>query len=700
MAGGNLTMTRTARARRPDHQTTDPGASVTTSTGRREIVARLGDLDIAPENLRAGEPADDQVPQLAATIKAAGLLQWPTARPGRKGEAPWMLLDGRRRLLALRLLRDAGDIADDHQVRIFVETDRARQAAAAVLTNTAAPVHIADVIAAIGRMLKARLGISEISAALGYAEIEIRRLAALSALPAEVLEALKIGRMTLKQARLLARLTNRKEQKELAEAALEGHGFQEWRLHERLDHDRVTASDPRCRLVEPDRYAAAGGRLEPDLFGERPPVLLDPEVLTIAWIERVRPVAEPFEALGFAVHVSAGEAPECPEGLEAVGWSYGAGLSAEQALAWREAREVHTRTVDEVGDAPTSDDVFGQLEALIRARVARDQAAIGGRVVTTIVLTPSSRTGVDVECWTPIEPEIAAEDDDQAEAEPVRYFSRPQMRSPVLPVPRPDVEGIGHALHALRTEVATRALARALADRPDIAMTAMLARLFTSLVLGMHRSPEDAVLGMILKPFQPVGGRMIEALDGVVHARLEERRLAWDASGLTVIAWIHGLDAEDRARLLAELVAVTVDVREARTTSLRTAARAAAAELAVLCAADITAHWTPDATFLQAHGKTELVEMLSAMGSPDPSATKLKKGELVNRVEAEAARKRWAPEGLDWSSLLADDGPDADPDADVDGGGSGSSAADVTDDGAGVFVVTPAGEAELQQSPS
>lgn len=253
MAGGNLTMTRTARARRPDHQTTDPGASVTTSTGRREIVARLGDLEIAPENLRAGEPADDQVPQLAATIKAAGLLQWPTARPGRKGEAPWMLLDGRRRLLALRLLRDAGDIADDHQVRIFVETDRARQAAAAVLTNTAAPVHIADVIAAIGRMLKARLGVSGISAALGYAEIEIRRLAALSALPAQALEALKIGRLTLKQAKLLARLTSRKEQKELAQAALEGHGFQEWRLHERLDHDRVTASDPRCRLVEPER---------------------------------------------------------------------------------------------------------------------------------------------------------------------------------------------------------------------------------------------------------------------------------------------------------------------------------------------------------------------------------------------------------------------------------------------------------------
>ncbi|HST91023.1 MAG TPA: ParB N-terminal domain-containing protein, partial [Brevundimonas sp.] len=365
---------------------------------RQEITAALADIDIAPENLRYGEAADDQVPQLAATIKAAGLLQYPTARPGRKGEAAWMLLDGRRRLLALRLLQEAGDIAKDHPVRLFVETDRGRQAAAAVLTNTAAPVHVADVIAAVGRMIKARLAVAEIAFALGYAEVEIRRLAALSALPTEAIEALKAGRLNLKQARLLARLTNRTEQAELARAALDGHGFQEWRLHERLDQDRVTANDPRCRLVDPERYVAAGGRLEHDLFGERPPVLLDPEILTACWLERVRPLAEMLETQGFTAHVSAGEAPEPPADHEAVGWCYGAGLTPEQAAAWKDARDAYTSAVEAAAEAQLSDDGCAALGPLVQARVARDQAAVGGRVVTSVLLTPSSRTGVQLEC--------------------------------------------------------------------------------------------------------------------------------------------------------------------------------------------------------------------------------------------------------------------------------------------------------------
>lgn len=73
------------------------------STRSRPLV-HLRDLDIAPENLRFGEPPDDDIPLLAETLFAAGQLQPLTVRPGRKKEAANMALDGRRRLLALRLL--------------------------------------------------------------------------------------------------------------------------------------------------------------------------------------------------------------------------------------------------------------------------------------------------------------------------------------------------------------------------------------------------------------------------------------------------------------------------------------------------------------------------------------------------------------------------------------------------------------------
>ncbi|WP_293678804.1 ParB N-terminal domain-containing protein [uncultured Phenylobacterium sp.] len=234
-------------------------STVETLPARLPKLFALRDLGVAPENMRFSEPADDGVPELAETIFAAGVLQPLTVRPGKRKEKPGMALDGRRRLLALELLRDAGRITDDYPVEAFVETDPARQAAAVVLTNTAVPVHVADIIVAIGKMSKAKLTPTVIAGALGYAEVDIRRLAALAELHPKAIEALKGGRITLRQARLLARLPNRKEQGEIAEAAMNGFGFQEWRVTDRLNAGQVTVRDRRFRLVGADRYAAAGG---------------------------------------------------------------------------------------------------------------------------------------------------------------------------------------------------------------------------------------------------------------------------------------------------------------------------------------------------------------------------------------------------------------------------------------------------------
>ena len=76
------------------------------AAARTRASVALCDLDVAPENLRAGEAPDDDIPMLADTLYAAGQLQPITVRPGRRREAPYMALDGRRRLLALRLLVD------------------------------------------------------------------------------------------------------------------------------------------------------------------------------------------------------------------------------------------------------------------------------------------------------------------------------------------------------------------------------------------------------------------------------------------------------------------------------------------------------------------------------------------------------------------------------------------------------------------
>ena len=121
---------------------------------------------------------------------------------------------------------------------------------------------------------------------------------------------------------------------------LDGHGFQEWRVSERLDDSRVTTRDRRCALVDPRAYADAGGRTETDLFGELPPVLLDPDILTEVWTRRARGIAAVFEAEWISVHVTAGPEPELPDDLEALGYVYGGSLPAEEMARYRAQREV------------------------------------------------------------------------------------------------------------------------------------------------------------------------------------------------------------------------------------------------------------------------------------------------------------------------------------------------------------------------
>jgi len=140
----------------------------------------------------------------------------------------------------------------------------------------------------------------------------------------------------------------------------------------------------------------------------------------------------------------------------------------------------------------------------------------------------------------------------------------------------------------------------------------------------------------------------IAALDGEVRARLDARRDDYKASGLRPIPWVETLPHGEKMALMAELTALSLNVRETRTSSLRHAARAEAAEIAALCGADIAAHWTPDDAFLAVHSKKQLLELLAEMTVEDDRAKTLKKGELVVFVGEAAAERQWAPAALAW----------------------------------------------------
>ncbi len=620
-----------------------------------KIRIRLNQFGLARENLRFDEPADDGIPQLADTIAAAGVIVPPIVRPGRRGELEYMALDGRRRRMALLLLLDRGVITEDHELDVLLVVDKAAQAAAIVLPNAEhAPVHVAAIIVAIGKFRKARMDTAFIAASLGYSEVEIKRLEALAGVHPTALTALRQGKLTLKQVRGFARIADKTQQAQLAQSALDGH-FQDYQLRNLLESDQVTVQDGRFGLVGAARYLQAGGRLVSDLFGEMPDRVLDPEILDGQWRDRIAPLIEAFKGQGLAVYVGSDSGYRAPEGFESLPYVYHGDLTEAQKTARIEARaRLDEETAILRQAAMEAEGAIDLVANVLAARQQLAQAALTGQSLGAVLLAPSADLGVDVTFYAAPAPEreddadAPDEDDDDADEE-VGASGVVELVTPQAVVA---VEGVKHSLHQTRTDLATRGLIRDLADHPGAALTALLAQLFKHLALKGHVYRGESALTVTTAAYTWGALPAHPALDGEVRGRLEARRDDYLASGLRPIAFIDQLAHGEKMALMAELVAISLNVREARTSLLRHGARAEAAEIAALCDADLSLHWTPDPDFLAVHSKAELLAMLDQMAVEDDRAPTLKKDELVAFVAEAAAHRQWTPPALAWTAPI------------------------------------------------
>lgn len=626
------------------------------------IRVRLCDLGLAPENLRYDEPADAEIPRLADTIAAAGLIYPPLVRAARRGEeTPYLVLDGRRRRFAFLELVARGVLAEDAAIDCVLVEARGGQAAAAVLANTErAPVHLADVIAAIGKLRKGRMGTSAIARALGYEELEIRRLEALAAVHPTVLEAFRKDRLSLRQVRMFARVKDRDRQAALARTALEGW-FHEYALHGLVHGGRVTVDDPRLRLVGREAYAEAGGRFEADLFCELPEALLDEPILSRLWSARAQAAGLGLFSEGVAVEVSDAEVYRAPEGLLHMRYVRVGAMPEDAQEAFDAAQSQAERAAAALAEADPAADLE-PLRAHLLAQLAVARARLSAGSVEAVLLTPCGQAGLEAAFFWRPEPVAEGNASDEGDEAP----GEDALEAVAAPEPdvapaevEVDVSGATHALHEARTDLATRGLIRALADAPEAATIALLAHLFQQLALTDAGGGALSIRAVAYA--RPQHGP-VASLDGEVRGRLEAFRADYKASGRRPVGWVAGLDPEARGRLLAALVAVCLDLRESRTSSVDRAARAQAGEISALCGADLAAHWTPDAAFLTIHPKVRLLDMLAQMGVEDARAAALKKADLVDVVVREAAARRWVPGVLAWP---APNDPGAAPESDA-----------------------------------
>ena len=164
-----------------------------------------------------------------------------------------------------------------------------------------------------------------------------------------------------------------------------------------------------------------------------------------------------------------------------------------------------------------------------------------------------------------------------------------------------------------------------------------------------------------------------------MRGRLDARRAAYKASGLRPIPWVETLPHGEKMALMAELTALSVNLREPRTSMIRHGARAEATEIAALCGADISAHWTPDADYLAVHSKKQLLALLAEMGVEDDRAKTLKKDALVAFVAECAAERQWAPSALAWDAVAIEAPKVGEADADEADADQGDEAVETPD---------------------
>lgn len=231
----------------------------------------FGRLKRAPENVRKTNIAAD-VESLADDIAAHGVLQSLIGYAGDTSvdKAVVWIVGGGRRLQALELLRERGQIGDDFPVSVLLR-DPAEAVELSLSENLARrDMNPADEFVAFAALMKpGALSAADLAKRFGFSERYVNQRLRLSVLADEILDALRAGEMTLEAAMAYAASQDKKLQ-------LQAFKLQkkQWKPHDPASiaqgysGAQMTTSDPLFKFVGAADYEKQGGGYEDDLFAD------------------------------------------------------------------------------------------------------------------------------------------------------------------------------------------------------------------------------------------------------------------------------------------------------------------------------------------------------------------------------------------------------------------------------------------------
>ena len=571
------------------------------------IHPKLSQLRLSPLNQRRVKPS--AVEAMADDIEAHGLLQNLVAY---EDEGLLWVFAGGRRYRALKILVKRKRIKSSDTFPVELRTKEEAIELSLAENFQREDMHPADSIRAFAALRDTGMDAEEIAARFGQAVSFVYKMLRLSALAPALLDLIAKDQLSLEAARALTLTDDHDSQVKVCKAA-NGHAHTIRRM---LTTEKVDTTSGAFLFIGRDAYEAKGGTITIDLFSQGAEGFADdPELVRELAEEKLDAVADEYRAIGW-LEVRA--ALERPYDLYMKGSMYPATREPTEAEAERLAAidaEIQAITQAEGEDSSRVDPLSDERDAITEGLRAfnREQAAVGG-----------------VALWVAHDGSLG------------KSFYRAKAE----PKPKASHDGpmplYGNSLIADLTRIKTRIVQEAVATDPALALDILLDSLASQLLHGAH-SYQMALEVQAKAVATDVPDELMATSDvRPVEDMMATRFAAIPAEGR--FEAIRGMTAEDKAALLAGLVAMTMDgtVLAGGSPGQR---HHHFEQIARASGVDIASRWTAPIGLFDKMRRAALIDLLrEEVGAPSAEncATIKKKVDLAVNV-SERLPAHWLP---------------------------------------------------------
>ncbi len=617
----------------------------------------LSSLTLSPLNQRqVRDPA--RVQDLVASIRSAGLVQNLCVTVEGKKKKTVGVVAGGRRLLALQLLMQAGELPADHPVLCeVVNNEKAIEVSTAENTQRE-QMSAVEEVRAFAALRASGVPVEDIAGRFGVSPIVVQRRLRLAAVSPKLLHEAEGGNITLEQLMALTVVEDHERQEEC------WYNASHWdrdpnQLKNRLLGGLLRADrDPRMKAITVEAYRQAGGSLTCDLFDDHPGYINDVALLDRLVAERLTAAADAIKAQGWT--------PEIREGTFNQ-WNAGNGFHqmkhSTRALTDEEAiqrADIEKRI--EKADAAL-ETIHGEVETS-----GEDEDEDGNKIEAAEQEVQDANEALEVfderlQCYSP---------EQMAQGIALVYlgthgevctslgYTKARQNSMLA-----DEEGEGgtssgssgsrsmsfHSAKLANVLSAERTLAlqASMVLDPSLALLASLERMAESVILRGYShdytvkiSATSSISGCAEALPDAENTEALAIVRNAVDVWAQKcEQFKGDNEDTTTFDWLLSMSPEDRLALLAVCVAVTVDVRQMQDHHAKATPMTRHAGLTM------NRWWKPTAKRYFLHlSKGQILTILTEAGIKTEGLDKLKKDALAARAEELMTGSDWLPTPL------------------------------------------------------